>query len=232
MTDPRARATPPSARRALHPPGRLEAFGDGVFAIAATLLVLEIATPVLTGDESLLRGLGHEWPSFLAYGISFFTIGTVWILHYGITRTLRGVDEVFLRLNLLLLFFVAFLPFPTKLVAEFFTEAGPERVAVVVYTLTFMAISAVLRVLWFYASEGHRLVREEITDEQIASRNLTLTPVLGVYAVAVAVGLLTPQIAVAVLLLAAVYQAIPSRTIYRALRRRGAVEGRDPGEEP
>ena len=124
----------------LHPPGRLEAFGDGVFAIAITLLVLEIAVPVLRGG-SLLHGLARQWPSFLAYLISFFTIGVVWIAHYGITRSLRGVDEIFLRLNLLFLFFVAFLPYPTKLVAEFLTEPEQERVAVTVYSLTLLVIS-------------------------------------------------------------------------------------------
>ncbi|HSP38961.1 MAG TPA: TMEM175 family protein, partial [Frankiaceae bacterium] len=68
MTETRTQETTPTGQRALHPPGRLEAFGDGVFAIAITLLVLEIATPVLK-EGSLLRGLAHEWPSFLAYGI-------------------------------------------------------------------------------------------------------------------------------------------------------------------
>ena len=221
MSDIKTRRTAPPGDGSLRPLGRLEAFGDGVFAIAITLLVLEIATPELRGG-SLLRGLAHEWPSFLAYGISFFTIGTVWLSHNAITRSLRGVDDAFLRLNLLLLFFVAFLPYPTKLAAEFTRESGAERVAVVFYALTFMAISVVLRVLWFYAAEDRRLIREDIDHEQITSRNLSLTPVLGFYALAVLVGLLIPQLAVAVLVLAVAYQAIPSHTIYGTLRRRSA----------
>ena len=203
----------------LHPPGRLEAFGDGVFAIAITLLVLEIAVPVLRGG-SLLHGLARQWPSFLAYLISFFSIGVVWIAHYGVTRSLRGVDEIFLRLNLLFLFFVAFLPYPTKLVAEFLTEPEQERVAVTVYSLTLLVISVTLRVLWFYAAEDRRLLADDISGEQVASRNTTLTPVLAVYLAAVALGLLVPQAAVAVLALAVIYLATPGRAIYRLLHRR------------
>src|SRR5512142_2219731 len=141
MTGTGERHTP----RRLHPPGRLEAFGDGVFAIAITLLVLEITVPTVQGG-SLLHGLVDQWPSLLAYLISFFSIGAIWISHYGVTRSLHGVDEVFLRLNLLFLFFVAFLPYPTRLVAEFLAKSDGERVAVTVYALTFFAISVTLRV--------------------------------------------------------------------------------------
>ena len=87
----------------LRPPARIEAFSDGIFAIAITLLVLEVAVPAVT-NGSLLPGLAHLWPSCHAYVISFFSIGTIWILHYGITRSLRGVGEIFLCINLLLLF--------------------------------------------------------------------------------------------------------------------------------
>jgi TMEM175 potassium channel family protein len=209
----------PARQKRLHPPGRLEAFGDGVFAIAITLLVLEIAVPVLDGG-GLLEGLVKQWPSFLAYLISFFSIGVVWIAHYGVTRSLRGVDELFLRLNLVFLFFVAFLPYPTKLMAEFLTEPEQERVAVTVYSLTLLVISLTLRVLWFYAAEDRRLLADDVSDEQVASRNTSLTPVLAFYLAAVALGLLAPQAAVGLLVLAIVYLATPSRALYQ-LRHRG-----------
>ncbi|MGZ4549795.1 MAG: TMEM175 family protein [Blastococcus sp.] len=180
----------PAAGR-LHSPGRLEAFGDGVFAIAITLLVLEIAVPAVSGGE-LLHALGRQWPAYLAYGMSFFSIGVLWIVHYGVTRALRGVDALFLRLNLLFLFFVAFLPYPTRLLAEFLTDKAGERVAVTVYALTLFAISLTLRLLWHYATDGRRLIADDITDEQITADNTTLTPALGFYAVAVGLGLLAP----------------------------------------
>src|SRR5882757_469556 len=94
---------------------RMEAFTDGVFAIAATLLILEI-----TVDTSRTNDLGsallHLWPSYLAYATSFITIGIIWMNHHTCIETVARVDRVFLFMNLLLLMIVAFLPFPTKLV--------------------------------------------------------------------------------------------------------------------
>ena len=94
---------------------RLEAFSDGVFAIAITLLVLDLSLP--RHGPPLERVL-HAWPSFLAYVVSFLTIGAAWLGHTALTDRLMRADHIFLRLNLLLLLAVAFLPFPTRLVAN------------------------------------------------------------------------------------------------------------------
>src|SRR5262245_36595616 len=120
------------------PLGRLEAFSDGVFAIAITLLVLELAVEPDAG-EHLLRSILDEWPSLLAYLTSFLTIGVIWLQHSAITGTLRAADTTLYRLNLLVLLLASFLPFPTKLVAEYFGDRDPERVAVVFYGLTLLA---------------------------------------------------------------------------------------------
>src|SRR6187399_935032 len=96
-------------------PSRMEAFSDGVFSIAATLLVLEIA---VHPPGTALELLGNEWPGYLGYAISFLTIGAAWIAHNSITDRLTRADSLLLRINLLLLFAVAFIPFPTKLIAE------------------------------------------------------------------------------------------------------------------
>src|SRR5260370_22751553 len=103
---------------------RMEAFSDGVFSIAATLLVLEIA---VHPPGTALEQLGHEWPAYLGYGISFLTIGAAWIGHNAITVRLTRADSLFLRINLLLLFVVAFIPFPTKLIAEALHDTANER---------------------------------------------------------------------------------------------------------
>src|SRR3954451_3757069 len=109
---------------------RVEAFSDGVFAIAITLLVLEIR--VEPGEfEHLLRSLLHEWPAYLAYITSFLTIGVVWLQHSEITGALRTSDATLYRLNLLVLLLASFLPFPTRLASEFIGEREPERIAVV-----------------------------------------------------------------------------------------------------
>jgi TMEM175 potassium channel family protein len=104
---------------------RLEAFSDAVFAIAITLLVLELGVSSDAGGH-LLHSITHQWPSYLAYVTSFLTIGVIWIQHSAIVGSLRTADVGLYRLNLLLLLFVSFLPFPTKLLAEFIGEKGPE----------------------------------------------------------------------------------------------------------
>jgi Endosomal/lysosomal potassium channel TMEM175 len=109
---------PQEPRRRGFQTGRLEAFSDGVFAIAVTLLVLDIA---VAGDagKHLLRSVADLWPSCLAYVTSFSTIGAAWLAHNAITEYLDRADAAFVRLNLLLLLVVSFLPFPTRLFADY-----------------------------------------------------------------------------------------------------------------
>jgi len=116
---------------------RLAAFSDGVFSIAATLLVLDIAVhPPGTPLQQVL----HAWPDYLAYVVSFLTIGAAWLVHTALTGRLARSDPIFLELNLLVLLVVAFLPFPTRLVTDALHNTGAERVAVTVYGLTLLAI--------------------------------------------------------------------------------------------
>jgi Predicted integral membrane protein len=117
--------------------GRMEAFSDGVFAIAITLLVLDVAVhPPGTPLEQVL----HAWPAYVAYVVSFLTIGAAWLAHTALTDRLAQSDSIFLRLNLLLLLVVASLPFPTRLVADALQHTDAERVAVTFYGLTLLAI--------------------------------------------------------------------------------------------
>jgi uncharacterized membrane protein len=119
MTDQKAQPAQVPAFRT----NRVEAFSDGVFAIAITLLVLEIAVPA--GSEHDLWGaVVHEWPSYLAYLVSFSTVGAVWVGHTVITECLARATPVLIRLNLLLLMVVSFLPFPTKLLPSTSTRIG------------------------------------------------------------------------------------------------------------
>src|SRR5579875_2666259 len=104
--------------------GRVEAFSDGVFAIAITLLVLDLAVPPLeeSRQEGLWAALGHEWPSYLAYLVSFFVVGIIWINHHTMLTLVDQVDRVVLFANLVLLLFVSVIPFPTRLLADYLLE--------------------------------------------------------------------------------------------------------------
>jgi uncharacterized membrane protein len=142
--------------------GRVEAFSDGVLAIAITLLVLEIKIdpPAL---EHPWRAVADEWPSYLAYFTSFLTIGGVWLAHHGLFTRLRAVDPVLMRLNLLLLMTVSFLPFPTGLMAEALSESrSAERVAVVIYGATAAVIELLMAAAARYVASHPELLEEAV----------------------------------------------------------------------
>jgi uncharacterized membrane protein len=140
--------------------GRIEAFSDGVFAIAITLLVLEISVDPDQFDD--LRGaLLGEWPAYLAYVTSFLTVGSVWIAHHNLFSRLRYVDPILLRLNLFLLLAASFLPFPTAVLAESFDASdAAERTAVVFYGAVALVIELLLRGAVHYANSKPALSGE------------------------------------------------------------------------
>jgi uncharacterized membrane protein len=215
-SDQQVAETTPSTPGEL-PLGRLEAFSDGVFAIAITLLVLELGVEA-GAEHHLLHSILHEWPSYLAYVTSFLTIGVIWLQHSAISGALRAADATLYRLNLLVLLLASFLPFPTKLVAEFIGETDPERVAVVFYGLTLMALSLALTAFVRYAAENRRLVRDEVEAHTVEAA-LTHQPSFLLYGIGIGVSFLLPTVAVAFYLATALYLGIPGRTLHRLLRR-------------
>jgi uncharacterized membrane protein len=210
-------SSPGPARRGLSK-GRLEAFSDGVFAIAITLLVLDVAIPA-SAERHLLRAVIDLWPSYLGYVVSFSTIGAMWLGHNAVTEYLDRANVVFVRLNLLFLLFVAFLPLPTRLFADFIERDSPERVAVTIYGIAFLLTSTMLLVLWRYAVHA-RLVRPDASDEEVQFLTQRLTPGLGGYLVLIVAGLFVPLIAVIGYLAIALYYIIPFRQERLKLRFR------------
>lgn len=197
-------SAPPRPRRIST--GRLEAFSDGVFAIAITILVLEITVP--EDSEDLLSAVLDQWPSYLAYVVSFSTIGAAWLGHNVITDYMERADAMVVRLNLLLLLLVSFLPFPTRLLAENLGEADAERVAATIYGMNLLLIAVLLYVLWRYVvREGH--VRADASDEEITVLSRRLTPGFAGYVGLLILGLFLPTIAVIGYLAVAVYLLIP-----------------------
>jgi uncharacterized membrane protein len=201
------------------PLGRLEAFSDGVFAIAITLLVLELGVSA-DAHEHLLRSILDEWPSYLAYITSFLTIGVVWMQHSAITHALRTADATLYRLNLLVLLLASFLPFPTKLTSEFVGERDPERIAVIFYGLVLLALALSLTVFVRYAAEHRRLVKDEVEAATVEAA-LVHQPSFLLYGVGIGIGLVAPTIAVFFYLLTSIYLGIPGRTLHRLLRGSG-----------
>ena len=193
---------------------------DGVFAIAITLLVLDIAVPAHS-EKHLLRSIGDQWPSYLAYVISFATIGATWLGHSAITEYLERASAGFMRLNLALLLFVSFLPFPTRLFADYIGKDNPERVAATIYGVSLALTSTLLFLLWRYALR-EKLVRPDMDDKEIQLLTNRLSPSLLAYAVLIVAGLFVPLIAVIGYLGIALFIIIPFRRFRDAspLRRR------------
>ena len=188
-------------------PGRLEAFSDGVFAIAITLLVLEISVPEGSGDD-LLDAFLDQWPSYLAYVVSFATIAETWVRHTTITHYLHGIDTIFVRLNLMLLLFVSFLPFPTGLVAEHVHDKDAERVAATILGINLLLLAVLVNTMWRHAV--HRgLVRPDADDEEVQLLAQRLTPGLAAYVALILVCLIAPIVAVVGYLVIALALLLP-----------------------
>jgi len=195
---------------------RMEGFSDGVYGFAATLLVLDLAVhPPGTPLQQVL----HAWPSYLAYLVSFLTIGVSWLLHTALTDQLARVDQLFLRLNLLLLLAVVFLPFPTGLTADHLHNTTGERVYVTMYGLTLLVIRLLGAALDAYARYEHLYSPAKEGQELHGTQRKFLPVVIG-YVIAILIGLLLPVAAVALYFGIAVYLVVPFREAARVLRRR------------
>lgn len=190
---------------------RIEAFSDGVFAIAATLLVLEIGVGSTSGAR-----LGHElleiWPSYLAYVTSFVTIGIIWINHHHNMRAIDRTDRTFMFVNLLLLLDVAFIPFPTKLVADYLNRSG-EGPAVIAYAATLLVMALLYTIWWRYARTGRRLIAPTASDAELRAIDRSFAPGLPSYVIVFVLAFFSPLAAVVLtLVLAAFY--LPSATLF------------------
>jgi uncharacterized membrane protein len=161
---------------------RLETFADGVFAIAATLLVLEIQLP----GEDIGQGLLELWPSYFAYALSFLSIGIMWVNHHVVLSYTREADRIFLFINLFLLMAIAFVPFPTELFAEHIGKEG-AREAALAYGLTFVVIAIFFQLFWQYAYR--RLLRPDANRREVSGINRSYLPGVPMYAAATLVAL-------------------------------------------
>jgi uncharacterized membrane protein len=155
---------------------RLEAFSDGVFAVAITLLVLNLAVAG-PGHGKLIDQLGSHWPSFAAYLISFFVIGIIWVNHHVLVRTFVVVDRLLLFLNLVLLLFVVLIPFATGLAAEYMSAyldrvpgGGDVRLAMALYSAVFLGMSAGFAGIFEWTLHGERVANPVPAERQWAAR--------------------------------------------------------------
>jgi uncharacterized membrane protein len=174
--------------------GRLETFADGVLAIAATLLILNVDTQVRGGGR-LATQLLHIWPSYIAYAVSFLTIGIIWANHHTLMNQIGRVDRTFLVLTVAFLMVVAFIPFPTRLVAEHVRTEG-ARAAALVYGITLTFTAVMFNAIWLYASVGRRLIREDADNRIVSGITRSYLPGPLIYLTATLVAIPNPTASV------------------------------------
>lgn len=190
---------------------RLEAFSDGVFAIAITLLILDIKiSPAVAEESGLLTALVQQWPAFFAFVTSFATIGIMWMNHHRLFTVIGRADHVLLVLNGLLLFGITFVPFPTSLLSEYMGTKN-ATIAALVYGGTFVGIAIIFNTFWRYASHNNRLIAHDADPQRVAiiSYQYRFGPLL--YVVALLLALVSVPLSIAAHLGLAVFYALPGR---------------------
>jgi len=186
---------------------RLETFADGVFAIAATLLILDVRADLPGGG--LAHALEHAWPQYAAYAVSFLTIGIIWVNHHACFDQIGRCDRRFLFINVAFLACVAFIPFPTRLVAEHLRDDG-LRAAAIAYGVTLVATAVGFAALWFYAAIGRRLIRDDADQRVISGISRSYLPGAPSYGAATLVALVSPTAAVILFAAIALFYVLES----------------------
>jgi uncharacterized membrane protein len=171
------------------PKNRLEAFADGIFAFAATLLILNLMVSGVSVGAELLQ----IWPSYVAYAVSFITIGIIWINHHTVMHQIAHVNRLFLVLNVFFLMMIAFIPFPTRLLALYVNDPRQAEAAAIAYGVTLTLTAVFINLLWRYAASGRRLLRENADARVVEGISRSYLPGPFIYLAGTAVALVSPR---------------------------------------
>lgn len=189
-------------------------FSDGVFAIAITLLVLELPFGRV-GHGDLAHALGERWPTFAAYVVSFGGIGMAWLHHNAIFDQVVKVDRALIVLNLCVLLTIAFLPFPTALLGEYIRETDDAQVAALTYSAAWTLASAAMTALWTYACRHPELLAADLSRDAARRMLRYLRMATVAYAVFTLIALVSPFATLALYGAAAVF--LLARSDYQVL---------------
>jgi TMEM175 potassium channel family protein len=194
--------------------GRLEAFSDGVLAIAATLLVIEIHAPPHEPGVSLASALWDQWPSYVAYVVSFMQIGVIWLNHHRMFQTVRAVDGTLLLLNLLLLMWVALIPFPTAVVAEYLQDGGSAATTAMALYGGVMLLTAISFVaLYSWITHDERIAGTLPSRRALRAARVRFSIGLLAYTIAFLLSWVSPPLALALSAAMALYYAFDQASI-------------------
>jgi uncharacterized membrane protein len=186
---------------------RLEAFSDGVFSIAATLLVLDLHVPDI--GSGLGPALLAQWPSYLTYVTSFGTIGIIWVNHHSLFVHVRRVDRTLLFLNLLLLMTVSVIPFPTALLGKYTTAGDDGHLASAVYGGVMVVMSIAFSALWRHVTSSRRLLGHHLDPRRARREGLLFSAGLLAYVAGIGLSFVSAQLALVLYALVAVFYLFP-----------------------
>jgi TMEM175 potassium channel family protein len=187
---------------------RVEAFSDGVFAIAITLLILAVGIEQSLAGGNLRHQLLHLWPAYIAYAVSFLTVGIMWVNHHQIFRHFERVDRPLLLLNILLLMCISFTPFPTRVVADHAKSGADRQAAAVLYGLTMTFTAIFFFAVWIYGSR--RLLRADTDMREVSGITRSYLPGAPTYALATAVAFVSSVASLIIFGVIAIFYAISS----------------------
>ena len=198
--------------------GRLEAFSDGVIAVAITLLALEIKVPPIDEGGMLLQRLVEQWPIYVAFLLSFATIGIMWINHHRLFTVIRRVDHNFLILNVLLLMGITLVPFTSALVGEYIGHDG-EEIAAMIYSGMFVLIAVFFNLMWWYAARHEWVVLEgeNLRMAQVINRQYRFGPLY--YLIALVIAPFSVFLSIGLNILLAIYFALPANVVKHLIFR-------------
>jgi len=186
---------------------RIEALTDGIFAVAMTLLILDIKVPVVADAAQLPRELLALWPRCASYAISFLMLGIYWVGQHNQFHLIRRSDRALLWINILFLMTISFVPFSTALLSSY----PRQQIAVIVYGGNLIAIGLILYGHWSYATHGRRLVDPELDERtvRLVDRRILIGPAM--FGLAIALSFFSPTAALAVFAVAPLWYFVPGR---------------------
>ena len=203
--------------------GRLESFSDGVFAIAITLLILQVG--INTEGGSLAYRLAEQWPSYVSFVVSFATVGILWLNHHQMFRDIRVADHGLFVLNLALLLVVSFIPFPTEVIGDELASGSydDQRTAALFYGLTFVGATLSFNALWLWAARRRRLIEPSTPQPLVDARTRRYLLGLPAYPVATLVAIWSPHGALTLYGIITLFYLLPlgrlDRLLVRELRK-------------
>ncbi len=194
--------------------GRLEAFSDGVFAIVITLLAFDLRPPAHEAGVSLASALWHLWPAYLAYFAGFLQIGVIWLNHHRMFQQVRLVDGTLLVLNLNLLLWVALIPFPTAVMADYLRGGGADAAtAVALFSAALLATAISFCGLYAWITHDERIVGELPPPAVVRAARIRFSAGLVFYAAAFGLSFLVPYVTLALQCVMALYYAFDQATM-------------------